>query len=411
MKDSITKITILTIILLTILGVIGFSYAYFSTDINGEGKYITLDTAGLKLRYTDDVTMSLNNAIPGDKIERTFTVENIGTKTVSYNIVWKDLINTINNYDLHLDMKCKSYKNYGKSNQEEYGTCDSFYKAVPTTETSISKDIRRDIEIEVGVTQVYSVTITFLNRTYNQSENLNKSFTGKIDLEGYIDPSPEPVYCTYDGELVQGAEYINGQYTYRYMQQRSSLINLEWSNMSFEGWGVSLTNIGSTEAATSKICTYINNKPVVSTSNMFSNSKATSIDLYSFNTSNVINMGTMFYNSQATEIKGLNTFNTNNVTDMNQMFKMSKVIILNLDNFNTKNVTDMAGMFYGSDLLKTIYVGDKFDVNKVTTSDYMFEGCINLVGEKGTKYNSSYIDKTYARIDGGTSSPGYFTAR
>jgi len=23
--------------------------------------------------------------------------------------------------------------------------------------------------------------------------------------------------------------------------------------------------------------------------------------------------------------------------------------------------------------------------------------------------NSSYIDKTYARIDGGTSSPGYFT--
>ena len=94
MKDNITKMTILTIILLTILGVIGFSYAYFSTDINGEGKYITLDTAGLKLRYTDAATMSLNNAIPGDKIERTFAVENIGTKTVSYNIVWKDLINT-----------------------------------------------------------------------------------------------------------------------------------------------------------------------------------------------------------------------------------------------------------------------------------------------------------------------------
>ena len=118
MKDNITKMTILTIILLTILGVIGFSYAYFNTGVSGEGKYITLDTAGLKLRYTDAATMSLNNAIPGDKIERTFTVENIGTKTVSYNIVWKDLINTINNYDLHLDMKCKSYKNYGKSNQE-----------------------------------------------------------------------------------------------------------------------------------------------------------------------------------------------------------------------------------------------------------------------------------------------------
>ena len=461
MKDNITKITILTIILLTILGVIGFSYAYFNTDVNGEGKYITLNTAELKLRYTDDVTMSLTNAIPGDKIERVFTVENIGTKTVSYNIVWKDLINTINNYDLHLDMKCKSYKNYGKSNQEEYGTCDSFYKAVPTTETSISKDIKRDIEIEVGVTQVYNVTITFLNRPYDQSENLNKSFNGKIDLEEYIDPSPEPIYCTYDGELVQGAEYVNGQYTYRYMQQRSSLINLEWSDKSFDGWGVSLSDINSTEPATSKICTYINNKPVVSTSHMFSNSKANSIDLTSFNTSNVKDMGNMFNGVEATEIKGLETFNTNNVTDMNQMFKASKVIILNLDNFNTKNVTDMTGMFYysnfseiklnnfdtsnvtdmnnmfthskatiidvssfdtskvtnmnnmfyGSELLKTIYVSNKFNVNKVTTSDYMFEGCINLVGGKGTKYNSSYIDKTYARIDGGTSSPGYFTAR
>ena len=145
MKDSITKITILTIILLTILGVIGFSYAYFNTGVSGEGKYITLDTAGLKLRYTDAATMSLNNAIPGDKIERTFTVENIGTKKVSYNIVWNNLINTINNYDLQLDMKCKSYKNYNTTNQIEEGKCDSFYKAVPYTETSISKDIEEYI--------------------------------------------------------------------------------------------------------------------------------------------------------------------------------------------------------------------------------------------------------------------------
>ena len=119
MKNKlITNIIVLMLTITSILGIIGFSYAYFNTGVSGEGKYITLDTAELKLRYTDDVTMSLNNAIPGDKIERTFTVENIGTKTVSYNIVWKNLINTINNYDLHLDMKCKSYKNYGKSNQE-----------------------------------------------------------------------------------------------------------------------------------------------------------------------------------------------------------------------------------------------------------------------------------------------------
>ena len=95
MKNKlITNIIVLMLTITSILGIIGFSYAYFNTGVSGEGKYITLDTAELKLRYTDDVTMSLTNAIPGDKIERTFTVENIGTKTVSYNIVWKDLINT-----------------------------------------------------------------------------------------------------------------------------------------------------------------------------------------------------------------------------------------------------------------------------------------------------------------------------
>ena len=611
MKDNITKITILTVMLLTILGVIGFSYAYFSTDVNGEGKYITLDTAELKLRYTDDVTMSLTNAIPGDKIERVFTVENIGTKTVSYNIVWKDLINTINNYDLHLDMKCKSYKNYGKSNQEEYGICDSFYKAVPTTETSISKDIRRDIEIEVGVTQVYNVTITFVNRNYSQKDNLNKSFSGKIALEEYIDNT---VYCTFDGDVTTGAEYVNGDYTYKY--NRSGTIistGFIWSNegVTADGWGATLTDKDSTNPVTSDLCTYINGKPVIYMGSMFYGSKAKSIDLSSFNTKNVINMESMFrgssvttidvsnfntknvtdmsglfYESNATKIIGLDqfdtrnvenmrtmfyttvvpeidvtsfdtskvaafnsmfsnsvvkvldvsnfntsnavnmryffgrtnitnldlsNFNTNNVTDITGMFYNSKfneiklnnfntskvtsmeslfsgsiatdidysnfdtsnvtnmsymfyetkvsrldlskfdtsnvtnmhgmfshtsaadidyssfdtskvtdmsymfsfvpVNVLDLSMFNTSNVTNSEGMFYGSNSLKTVYVSNKFDINKVTTSDYMFEGCSNLVGGKGTKYNSSYIDKTYARIDEGTSSPGYFTAK
>ena len=45
----------------------------------------------------------------------------------------------------------------------------------------------------------------------------------------------------------------------------------------------------------------------------------------------------------------------------------------------------------------------------------MFNSCnakiTNLVGGAGTTYNSSKIDKTYARIDGGTSNPGYFTLK
>ena len=40
----------------------------------------------------------------------------------------------------------------------------------------------------------------------------------------------------------------------------------------------------------------------------------------------------------------------------------------------------------------------------------MFRGCEKLVGGKGTAFDEAFTDKTYARPDGGTSSPGYFTA-
>jgi hypothetical protein len=40
----------------------------------------------------------------------------------------------------------------------------------------------------------------------------------------------------------------------------------------------------------------------------------------------------------------------------------------------------------------------------------MFYDCPKLVGGNGTAYNSSYIDKTYARIDT-AEIPGYLTAK
>lgn len=68
-------------------------------------------------------------------------------------------------------------------------------------------------------------------------------------------------------------------------------------------------------------------------------------------------------------------------------------------------------MFYETTNLKTIYTSNKFSTNSVTMSTDMFKEATNLVGGSGTKYNSSYADKTYAHIDGGTSNPGYFTAK
>ena len=118
----------------------------------------------------------------------------------------------------------------------------------------------------------------------------------------------------------------------------------------------------------------------------------------------------MFLYSKAESVD-LSSFDTSNVTNMNFMFHSSEILVLDLSGFDTSNVTDMDQMFANALNLKTIYASDKFVTNNVTSSTNMFSNTTNLVGDAGTVYDSTKIDKTYARIDGGTSSPGYFTLK
>lgn len=151
--------------------------------------------------------------------------------------------------------------------------------------------------------------------------------------------------CEFDGELIQGAEYVNGQYIYRYMQRYN---NVEWTNIEDDGWGVALTDKQSTAPITSKLCSSINNKAIVSMTNMFRESKATKIDLSSFDTSNVIDMNSMFFESKATNIIGLEKMDTSKVTNMQSMFGKTELTNIDLSNFSTTNVTNMSYMFFDS---------------------------------------------------------------
>ena len=84
---------------------------------------------------------------------------------------------------------------------------------------------------------------------------------------------------------------------------------------------------------------------------------------------------------------------------------------LDLSSWNTSLVTKMGQMFYNCGKLTTIYVGSGWKTSAVTSSTDMFTYCTKLVGGAGTTYNSSHTDVGYARIDGGTSTPGYLTAK
>ena len=558
MKDK--KILIGTALVLLLLLTTGLSYAYFSTAVKGNdnAKDVVVEAGTLKLTYTDGPTINVQNVKPGWTTTKTVSVKNNGTLDTAYNIVWQELTNTILKNELVISATCKKLNASGTVE----GTCE------PITELPVrAKRIAKNISIESGFTHEYTFTFLFKETNTSQNYNQGKEFSGVLGIEEYKDNSPKPIYCTFDGELTQGVEYTNGQYTYKYMQKKVGFYDTEfekwnsvWQNSNIDGWGVELTNTtSSTDAVTTTLCTYINNKPIVSTNYMFFKSRAKVIDLSGFDTSNVTSMSGMFYGSSAITINGLenfdtskvtdmsymfydssattldvstfdtsnvtdmsymfyssvattldvsafdtsnvinmssmfgyskatildvsnfdtsnvtnmsrmfyfskattldvstfdtsnvtnmssifyysatttldvSSFDTSNVTNMSYMFGYSKATTLDVSNFDTSNVTDMSGMFYFSKAttldvsnfdtsnvtnmwrmfensinLKTIYASNKFNTDKVTTDVEMFSGCTNLVGGAETKYNSSYTDKTYAHIDGGTSNPGYFT--
>ena len=152
---------------------------------------------------------------------------------------------------------------------------------------------------------------------------------------------------------------------------------------------------------------------VTNMGSMFNNcSGLTSLNLSGFDTSSVTNMYNMFNGCTGLTSLNLSGFDTSSVTNMSYMFSnCTGLTSLNLSGFDTSSVTDMSAMFKTCTGLTTIYASTSFNTDTVTSSADMFYSCTKLKGGKGTTYNYSHRDKTYARIDGGTSSPGYFTKK
>ena len=142
-------------------------------------------------------------------------------------------------------------------------------------------------------------------------------------------------------------------------------------------------------------------------------SKLTNLNINNFVTHNVTLMNFMFGYCPSLINLDLSTFDTSSVSDwgIDGMFcGCSSLTNLDLSNFNTSSVIDMSEIFYGCKQLKAIIVSSEWTASTDIYSAYMFTNCTSLVGGAGTEYNPSYIDATYAHIDGGESNPGYLTS-
>ena len=137
----------------------------------------------------------------------------------------------------------------------------------------------------------------------------------------------------------------------------------------------------------------------------------TSIEgLENLNTAIVTDMNSMFSGCELLTELDLSSFNTSNVTNMNGMFlSCTGLQIVDVSSFDISNVTDMRMMFGSCRELTTICCDKDWSTSQAD-SYIMFSGCKKLVGDKGTAWDGDVLDARYARPDGGTYNPGYFTA-
>ena len=151
---------------------------------------------------------------------------------------------------------------------------------------------------------------------------------------------------------------------------------------------------------------------VTNMSQMFYYSSLRSVNLSGWNTSRVTSMSRMFCECSGLTSVDVSGWDTSRVTNMSEMFDNCwRLTSLDLSGWNTSNVTNMSKMFNSCQSLTTIYASSSFVTDNVTDSSSMFDWCYRLVGGAGTAYSSSDEYAAYARIDGGPSAPGYFTAR
>ena len=175
------KQTILVVASLLVV-VLSVTLAYFTAQIIGKGKDVTINSADLKIIFTDsDGSISGTNIEPGKwNVTKTFTIENKSNETYKYNIVIQDLVNTFVT-EGYLQYKITSTN--GGYNMTEF-------KDVPKSETATDTILAYSVSIPVGVTQSYTVEFKYANdESVDQSEDMGKILSGKLFItEGTEEP-------------------------------------------------------------------------------------------------------------------------------------------------------------------------------------------------------------------------------
>ena len=175
------KQTILVVASLLVV-VLSVTLAYFTAQIIGKGKDVSVTSTTLQIVFTDsDGAISGSNIEPGWSDTKTFTVENNSKSEYKYNIVIKDLLNTF---------VTEGYLQYKiTSTNDGYNMTE--FKDIPKSETATDTILAYSVSIPVGVTQSYTIEFKYSNdESVDQSDDMGKKLSGTLFItEGTEDPN------------------------------------------------------------------------------------------------------------------------------------------------------------------------------------------------------------------------------
>ena len=165
------KQTILVVASLLVV-VLSVTLAYFTAQIIGKGKDVSVSSADLKIVFTDtDGSISGTNIEPGWSDTKTFTIENKSNEIYKYNIVIQNLVNTFVT-EGYLQYKITSTN--GGYNMTEF-------KDIPKSSAPKDKILAYGVSIPVGVTQSYTVEFKYANdESIDQSDDMGKKLSGTL---------------------------------------------------------------------------------------------------------------------------------------------------------------------------------------------------------------------------------------
>ncbi len=182
-------------IFLVLLLLVGLTYAYFLTKINGNEntKSISVTTANLALVYGDgNGIISAEKIQPGTTLnKKEFTVKNEGNDTTDYVVVIEDVkvtnvsngsTTTFESNDFIYTLTCKEGCN-GVDNETTF---------------PMTGGILVGNSIEVGKTHTYELIVAYKETGLDQSNDMNKSLEAKVNI---ADPNGFNPYVGDKGSL------------------------------------------------------------------------------------------------------------------------------------------------------------------------------------------------------------------